>query len=80
MDADESGGCVNGCLMLGIPDVPYVFRDFDRSDVLAGTNVTLEHAPPKSLGGAVICLTCKSCNNKASLVDQHAYLSMKAQK
>ena len=57
---------------------PICLSDFDRSDVLAGTNVTLEHAPPKSLGGAVICLTCKSCNNKASLVDQHAYLSMKA--
>ena len=57
---------------------PICLSDFDRSDVLAGTNVTLEHAPPKSLGGSAICLTCKSCNNKASLVDQHAYQSRKA--
>ena len=57
---------------------PICLSGFDRSDVLAGINVTLEHAPPKSLGGAAICLTCKSCNNKASLIDQHAYLSMKA--
>ena len=30
MDADESGGCVNGCLMPGIPDVPYVFLTLTR--------------------------------------------------
>ena len=40
--------------------------------------MTLEHAPAKSLGGSVICLTCASCNNKASLIDQHAFLSKKA--
>jgi len=57
---------------------PICLADFNKSDVLAGTNVTLEHAPPKSLGGAAICLTCKSCNNKASLIDQHAYQSAKA--
>ena len=57
---------------------PICLSDFDKSDVLAGTNVTLEHAPPKSLGGAAICLTCKSCNNNASLIDQHAYQSAKA--
>ena len=57
---------------------PLCLADFDRSDVLAGTNVTLEHAPPKSLGGTAICLTCKSCNNNASLIDQHAYQSAKA--
>ena len=57
---------------------PICLSDFARSDVLAGTNVTLEHAPPKSLGGAAICLTCKSCNNKASLIEQHAYQSVKA--
>ena len=40
--------------------------------------VTLEHAPPRSLGGAPVCLTCKSCNNKASLIDHHAFLGRKA--
>ena len=59
---------------------PICLADFDRSDVVAGTEVTLEHAPPKSLGGAPICLTCKSCNNNSSLIDQHAYLSVKAKK
>ena len=57
---------------------PICLAEFDRSDVVAGTDVTLEHAPPKSLGGAPICLTCRSCNNKASLIDQHAFLSAKA--
>ena len=59
---------------------PICLCDFNRSDVLAGTNVTLEHAPPKALGGAAICLTCKSCNNRASLVDQHACRSKKARR
>ena len=57
---------------------PLCLSDFDRSDVLAGTNVTLEHAPPKSLGGTAICLTCKTCNNNGSVIDQHAYQSAKA--
>ena len=57
---------------------PICLCEFERSDVVAGTEVTLEHAPPKSLGGAPICLTCKSCNNKASLIDQHAYRSVKS--
>ena len=59
---------------------PICLADFGKSDVAAGTEVTLEHAPPKSLGGAPICLTCKSCNNNSSLIDQHAYLSVKAKK
>lgn len=59
---------------------PICLSKFDRSDVVAGTRVTLEHAPPKSLGGAPICLTCRSCNNKASLIDQHVLLSAKARK
>ena len=57
---------------------PICLAQFTRAGVESGTEVTLEHAPPKSLGGSVICLTCKKCNNKASLVDHHAYLSKKA--
>lgn len=57
---------------------PICLSTFTRADVVSGTEVTLEHAPPKSLGGSVICLTCESCNNKASLIDQHAFLSKKA--
>lgn len=57
---------------------PICLSAFDTSHVADGTDATLEHAPPKSLGGAPICLTCKSCNNKASLIDHHAFLSMRA--
>lgn len=57
---------------------PVCLSPFTRPDVVAGTVVTLEHAPPKSLGGRVVCLTCERCNNEASLVDHHAYLSKKA--
>ena len=66
--------------MPAIPSVPSAFPTSISQTLLAGTEVTLEHAPPKSLGGAPICLTCKSCNNKSSLVDHHAYRSMKARK
>ncbi len=27
--------------------------------------LTLEHAPPESLGGSAVCLTCKGCNNSS---------------
>ena len=57
---------------------PICLSDFSKSDVKAGTEVTLEHAPPKSLGGAPICLTCKRCNHKSSGFDHHAFLSKKA--
>ena len=57
---------------------PICLTEFSRADALAGTEVTLEHAPPRSLGGAVVCLTCKACNSNASLVDHHAFLSKKA--
>lgn len=57
---------------------PICLSDFSRADALAGTRVTLEHAPPRALGGSVVCLTCEDCNNRASLVDQHAVLSKKA--
>ncbi len=57
---------------------PICLSVFNRSDVSNGTSVTLEHAPPKSLGGNPICLTCKACNNKTSKADHHAFLSAKA--
>jgi hypothetical protein len=28
-------------------------------------DLTFEHAPPKSLGGREVCLTCRTCNNNA---------------
>jgi hypothetical protein len=32
------------------------------------SDLTQEHAPPKRLGGTVVALTCKSCNNNAGAV------------
>ena len=56
---------------------PICLSVFTSSDVTAG-KVTLEHAPPESLKGSAICLTCSQCNNNASHVDQHAILSKRA--
>jgi HNH endonuclease len=41
---------------------PLCRRDFPL-EALASKDLTLEHAPPESLGGRTICLTCRSCNN-----------------
>ena len=37
--------------------------------------MTLEHAPPESLKGSGLCLTCSQCNNKAGGWEQHAILA-----
>jgi hypothetical protein len=41
---------------------PLCRRDFPI-EALATRDLTFEHAPPESLGGSEICLTCRSCNN-----------------
>ena len=56
---------------------PICLSEFTKSDIVAG-KVTLEHAPPESLKGSAICLTCSQCNNKASRIDQHAILAKRA--
>ena len=56
---------------------PICLSEFTRSDVMAG-KATLEHAPPDSLKGSAICLTCSQCNNKASGMEQHAILAKRA--
>lgn len=56
---------------------PICLSEFHRDDVENG-KVTLEHAPPESLNGAAVCLTCERCNNSASQIDHHAFLSKKA--
>ena len=56
---------------------PICLTEFTKSDVAAG-EVTLEHAPPESLKGSAICLTCKQCNNTASHIDQHAVMAKRA--
>ena len=43
-----------------------------------GEKVTLEHAPPETLGGKVVCLTCKDCNHGASRLDHAAKMAQKA--
>ena len=43
-----------------------------------GKKVTLEHAPPKALGGKVVCLTCEDCNHGASRLDHAAKMVQKA--
>ena len=44
---------------------PICLMPFKRDAVEEGLYVTLEHAPPKTLGGSVKCLTCTDCNNGA---------------
>ena len=56
---------------------PICLSIFSRSDIAAG-KVTLEHAPPESLQGPAICLTCRQCNNNASRIDQHAFWGKRA--
>ena len=56
---------------------PICLSEFTRSDVVAG-KMTLEHAPPESLKGSALCLTCSQCNNKAGGWEQHAILAKRA--
>ena len=56
---------------------PICLTEFHRDDVESG-KVTLEHAPLESLNGRAVCLTCERCNNNASRIDHHAFLSKKA--
>ena len=45
---------------------PICLTTFTRDEAANGQRVTLEHAPPKTLGGMAVGLTCKSCNSAAS--------------
>jgi len=42
---------------------PICGEAFDRDEVESNGMLSLEHAPPKAVGGAGVCLTCKLCNN-----------------
>lgn len=46
---------------------PICCDDFDERAIFKGAPdtycLTLEHAPPESIGGKVVALTCKKCNN-----------------
>lgn len=57
---------------LGNTSCPICFVEFDEEDVKTGSRVTLEHAPPKALGGKEVCLTCEPCNSRASATSDQA--------
>lgn len=43
---------------------PICLRSFSKADFDSG-RLTVEHVPPKALGGTALLLTCKACNNWA---------------
>ena len=58
---------------------PICLTSFTRDAVAQGQNVTLEHAPPKTLGGSEMCLTCTTCNSSAGgKLDQAAAMMNRA--
>lgn len=57
---------------LGNTHCPICLVPFAKDDVRKGRSVTLEHAPPKTLGGRVVCLTCEPCNSRASATTHQA--------
>lgn len=55
---------------------PICFNAFTIEETTAGKIVTLEHVPPKFIGGRARCLTCKKCNTNAGQnIDQVAAIS-----
>ena len=58
---------------------PICLTSFTRDAVAKGLDVTLEHAPPKTSGGSVKCLTCTDCNSDAGRkLDQAAAMMNRA--
>ena len=55
---------------------PICLVPFSRTEVVNGSNVTLEHAPPKTLGGKVVCMTCKDCNAASGKMMDQAVASL----
>ncbi len=63
---------------MGNTQCPICLTPFPEAQVTSGREVTLEHAPPKTLGGKIVCLTCADCNNKGSRLDKLAMMDRKA--
>ena len=63
---------------MGNTQCPICLTPFSEAQVKSGRQVTLEHAPPKTLGGKIVCLTCTDCNNKGSRLDRLAMMERKA--
>ena len=57
---------------LGNTRCPICLKMFTDEKVVTGNGVTLEHAPPKTLGGREVCLTCEHCNSQASATSDQA--------
>ena len=64
---------------LGNTKCPICMTPFTRAAVESGVDVTLEHVPPKTVGGSVRCLTCADCNRNAGRsLDQAVAMRNKA--
>lgn len=50
---------------LGNTKCPICLTPFTKEAVEAGMDVSMEHVPPKTIGGSVKCLTCTDCNKSA---------------
>lgn len=57
---------------LGNTHCPICLAPFTEPGVRTGDGATLEHAPPKAVGGREVCLTCRSCNALASATSDQA--------
>ncbi|MDE0000259.1 MAG: hypothetical protein OXQ89_21150 [Rhodospirillaceae bacterium] len=58
---------------------PLCFTPFTKAEASSGRTVTLEHVPPKALGGKALCLTCRSCNASAGRgIDQLAAMGARS--
>ena len=64
---------------LGNTRCPICLASFSRDAVKSGNGVSIEHVPPKSVGGVERCLTCSSCNEGAGrIIDQAAAMRNRA--
>ena len=64
---------------LGNTRCPICLAAFSRDAVKSGDSVSIEHVPPKSVGGVERCLTCSSCNDSAGrTIDQDAAMRNRA--
>ena len=64
---------------LGNTRCPICLAAFSRDAVKSGNSVSIEHVPPKSVGGVECCLTCSSCNDSAGrTIDQAAAMRNRA--
>ena len=54
-----------GLYRAGNVKCPICLTPFMEDEVRAGVTVSLEHVPPKAVGGSVMCLTCTRCNAHA---------------